>query len=155
MVEIADLQKINFMKDMPEEVVDKVASVAQLENFGNETILIRQGDIQRRVYMLVSGSIYISSRATTGKALTLDEIGPGQSFGLSAFLEDTPSTYTAICAEDCQIITISSSQLQHVFEADYTIGYQFMEKVVEKFKLRMVKQSDRFMSALASHPAIR
>ena len=42
MVEITDLKKINFMKDLPDEVLEKVASVALLENFGEEAILIRQ-----------------------------------------------------------------------------------------------------------------
>ncbi len=154
MVEISDLKKMNFMKDMPEDVLDKVAAVAQMADVGNETILIRQGDIQDRIYMLVSGSICINSRATSGKTLTLEELVPGQSFGLSALLENTPSSYTAICDDDCQIISVSSDQLRQVFESDYIVGYQFMEKVVEKFKLRMGRQSKRFMAALATHPDI-
>ncbi|WDP92915.1 MAG: cyclic nucleotide-binding domain-containing protein [Desulfobacter sp.] len=154
MVEIADLKKINFMKDLPEDVLEKVAAVAQLENFGEEAILLRQGQEQSLIYMLVSGKIFINCRAASGKALTLDELTAGQTCGLSSLLENSPSTYTAICAEESAVITLSSAQLLQVFESDYSIGYRFMEKVVEKFKNRMGKHTQRFMDALASHPAI-
>lgn len=154
MVEIADLKKINFMTELPGDVLEKVAAVAQLEDFGEEAILLRQGEAQNLIYMLVSGKIFINCRASTGKALTLDELTAGQTFGLSALLDNSPSTYTAICAEESRIITVSSAQLLQVFEADYSIGYQFMQKVVEKFKNRMGRHTQRFIEVLASHPAI-
>jgi len=154
MVELTDLKKINFMKDLPEEVLEKVASVAQLEHFGEEAILIRQDQEQSLIYMLVSGNIFINSRSGSGEALTLEELTAGQTFGLSSLLENSPSTYSAICAKESAVITLSSAQLLQVFESDYSIGYRFMEKVVEKFKKRMGRHTQLFMDALASHPAI-
>ena len=100
MVDIKDLKKINFMKDLSDEVLEKVATVAQLENFDEETILIRQDQNQHLVYMLVSGTIYLNCRASRGQSLTLDELRAGQTFGLSSLLDNSPATYTAICAED-------------------------------------------------------
>ena len=155
MVGVENLKKINFLRELPEEVLEKIGTVAQLEEFDEETILIRQDQSQHLIYMLISGKIYINCRAVSGQALTLDELSPGQTFGLSSLLDSSPSTYTAICAEDCKVITISSEQLLELANADHTTGYHVMRQVVEKFKKRMTRHTQLFMAALAAHPAVR
>ncbi len=70
--------------------------------------MIRQNDPQHLVHMLVSGKICLNARSDTGWVLTLDEIEPGQSFGLSALFGKSSTTYTAVCTEPCDIIVLSS-----------------------------------------------
>ena len=154
MVDIKDLKKINFLRDLPDGVLEKIGSVAQLENFNEEAILIRQDQDQHLIFMLVSGRIFLNCRAAGGQAYTLEELKPGQTFGVSALLDNSPATYTAICAEDSTVITIASAQLLQLFRSDYAAGYEVMQKVVEKFKTRMNRHTKVFMETLASHPAI-
>ena len=154
MVDIKDLKKINFVKELPEEVMEKICSVAQLEKFDEEAVLIRQAQAQHLIFMLVSGRIFLNCRASGGQAYTLEELSPGQSFGVSSLLDNSPATYTAICAEDSTVITIASAQLLQLFKSDYTAGYEVMQKVVEKFKIRMNRHTELFMESLATHPAV-
>ena len=154
MVDVTDLKKINFTKELPDGVLEKISTVAQMETFDEETILIRQDQPQHLIYMLVSGRIFLNCRANGGRSYTLDELTPGQTFGLSALFDNSPSTYTAICAEDSTVITIASAQLLQLFESDYATGFQVMQQVVEKFKKRMNRHTQLFMEALSTHPAI-
>ena len=154
MVDIQTLKKINFLKDLPGNVLEKICTVAQMETFDEETILVRQDQEQHLIYMVVSGKIFLNCRAASGKALTLDELDNGHTFGVSSLLDNTPSTYTAICAEDSKVITIASSELRQLFESDYAIGYEVMKQVVEKFKRRLGRHTDQFMETLSTHPAI-
>ena len=154
MVDINDLKKINFMKDLPDSVLEKITAVAQQEAFDEESILIRQDQNQNLIYMLVSGSIFLNCRSASGQSLTLDELHAGQTFGLTSLLDNSPATYTAICAEDSTVITIASAQLLKLFASDYAAGYQVMERVVDTFKKRMNRHTQLFMQALSAHPAI-
>ena len=154
MVDIQDLTKISFLKGLPVAVLEKIATVVQTEKFDEETILVRQDQSQHLIYMLVSGKIYLNCRGTSGQSLTLDELRAGQTFGLSSLLGNSPSTYTAICAEDSTLYTISSAQLLKLFESDYSLGYQVMQQVVERFKKRMSRHTQMFIQALSTHPAI-
>lgn len=154
MVDIETLKKINFVRDLPDGVLEKICTVAQLETFREETIVIRQDQEQNLIYMLVSGKIFLNCRAASGKALTLDELGPGRTFGVSALLDKSPSTYTAICAQDSRIITIAAFDLQKLFASDYTTGYLVMRRVVKKFKTRLELHTAQFMKALSSHPSL-
>ena len=156
MVGIDILKKIHFLQDLPDEILEKIGAVAQLDTFDEEAILVRQDQKFNIIYLLISGKIFLNCRAASGKALTLDELSPGQSFGVSALIEAGQSlaTFTAICAEDCSVITLSADQMTQLFEQDYKVGYVVMQQVVELFKSQMNKHTRMFLDSLATHPAM-
>jgi CRP-like cAMP-binding protein len=154
MVEIDDLKKISFLKDLPDPILEKVGAIAQLETFDEESILFRQSQEQTLLYMLVSGKVFLNSRSGSGKSLTLDEVSAGRTFGVSALMDESSGTFTAVCAETSAIITVSGEQLRHLFEKDFEIGHTLMLKVVEIFKSRMEMHTRQFLHSLARHPDI-
>lgn len=156
MVEKDILKKIVFLKDLPDIILDKIGAIAQLETFDEECILFRQNQAQKLLYMLVSGKVFLNSRsAVSGKSLTLDEVSAGRTFGVSALIGHSSSTFTAICAETSSIITVSGEQMRQLFEQDFEIGHSLMLKVVELFKSRMEMHTSQFLHSLATHPEIR
>lgn len=155
MVENKILRKINFLNDMPDQMLEKIGAIAQLGAFDEESILFRQNQEQALLYMLVSGKVFLNSRSASGTSLTLDELGPGRTFGVSALMGEASSTFTAVCAENSSIITISGRQLLQLFEQDFRTGHLFMIKVVASFKKRMEMHTQQFLTSLASHPQIK
>ena len=155
MVENTILKQINFLSGLPEEKLEMIGGIAQLETFDEETILFRQNQEQTLIYMLVSGKVFLNSRSASGKSLTLDEVGPGRTFGVSALMGETSSTFTAVCAEKSQVVTISGDQMQGLFTRDFETGHLLMKKVVASFKRRMELHTRQFLGSLADHPQIR
>lgn len=155
MVENNVLKKISFLKDLPEPILEKVGAIAQFETFDEESILFRQNQEQTLLYMLVSGKIFLNSRAASGRSLTLDEVLAGRTFGVSALMGGSFSTYTAVCVEKSEIITISGPQLLQLFETDFEIGHTLMLKVTALFKSRMERHTQQFLYSLAKHPEIK
>jgi len=154
MVEKEILKKIIFLKDLPGPVLEKVGALAQFETFDKETILFKQNHEQTFLYMLVSGKVFLNSRSGSGKSLTLDEVLPGRTFGVSALMGESSSTFTAICVEPSDVITISGKRLRQLFEEDFEIGHIFMLKVVEIFKSRMEMHTRQFLHTLATYSEI-
>lgn len=154
MVEKDILEKIVFLKDLPEPVLEKIGKLALLETFDEEGILFRQNQEQTLLYMLVSGKVFLNCRSTFGKSLTLDEVFPGRTFGVSALMGETSSTFTAVCVEPCKIITLSGKEMRELFENDFKIGHTLMLKVVNIFRSRMKMHTRQFLHSLAAHPEI-
>lgn len=154
MVEIEILKQIHFLKDLSEETLDNVSTVVQMNDFSEETILIRQDDPQRTIFMLLRGTVFLNCRVASGKAVTLEEIQKGQTFGFSSLMTDAPATYTAICAEKSTILTMAADQTLELFESDFSTGFEVMRRAVEVFKERRNRHTDLFMDALRTHPAI-
>ena len=154
MVEKDILKKIVFLKDLADPILEKIGAIAQCETFDEEGILFRQNQEQTLLYMLVSGKVSLSCRSSTGKPLTLDEVSPGRTFGVSALMGETSSTFTAVCVEPCEIITLSGEKMLELFENDFKTGHSLMLKVVGIFRSRMKMHTRQFLHSLASHPEV-
>jgi len=154
MVPSDQLKKIHFLADLPDDILEKIGPHARQAVFGTDTILVRQNEIQYLVHMLVSGNICLNARSDSGRVLTLDEIEPGQSFGLSAFFGKFPATFTAVCTKPCDIVVLSGDLMARLFETDHRIGYAVMRRVAQLFKGRMNKHTGQFLHSLSIHPAI-
>lgn len=155
MVEKDILKKILFFKDLPDTVFEKVGLIADLETFDEHTILFDENHKLTRLYMLVSGMVYLSIKTASGKTLTLDKVLPGRTFGVAALTENPSSSFAAVCAEKSSIITIPTDQLHQLFVEDFKIGHTLMLKVVQLFKLRMERHTRQFLKTLASYPEIQ
>ncbi|MBF0201608.1 MAG: cyclic nucleotide-binding domain-containing protein [Desulfamplus sp.] len=156
MVPIDQLKKIEFLHDLPDNILDKIAPVARLENFEAGAVLINQNKEQQTIYMLTTGKIFLNSISPlTAKVLTLEYIMPGQSFGLSTLLGKANSTFTAVCQEPCEVITLSGNEMNQLFLSDFTVGYAVMLRVAGILKDRMKKHTTNFIQSLSTHPAIR
>jgi CRP-like cAMP-binding protein len=156
MVEKKYFKKIAFLKDMPDRIIEKIGAISQLETFDEESLLFRQNQEKALLYMLVSGKVFLNSRSESGKFITLDEVIPGRTFGVSALLGGGYTrAFTAVCAETSTIITVSGEQMRQLFLEDFEIGHAVMLKVVELFKSRMEMHTNQFLHTLASHPEIK
>ncbi|OGR22289.1 MAG: hypothetical protein A2277_17000 [Desulfobacterales bacterium RIFOXYA12_FULL_46_15] len=156
MVEKEYLKKIGFLKDLPDRILEKIGAISQLETFDEESLLFRQNQEKALLYMLVSGKVFLNSRSASGKSLTLDEVTPGRTFGVSTLLGGGhASTFTAICAETSTMITVSGEQMRQLFIDDFETGHAVILKVVELFRSRMEMHTRQFIQSLANHPEIR
>jgi CRP/FNR family transcriptional regulator, cyclic AMP receptor protein len=154
MVSLDLLKKIQFLQDLPDDILEKISPLARVETVDPDTILVRQNQEQHLVYMLVAGKICLNTRSDAGRILTLDEITPGRSVGVSALLGSAFATFTAVCTEPCEVITLSGDQMRKLFASDYTTGYAVMTRVAHLFKDRMNKHTRQFLHSLYIHPAM-
>ena len=154
MVEKQILKQIHFFKGLPDDILEDLGRIAIFENFKEEDVLFRQNQKQMFLYMLISGKVFLNSRSFLGKSLTLDEVKPGRIFGVPALFNESSGIFTAICAEDSSMVTMSGEQLHKLFEQDFRIGHILMRKIVEMFKIRREMHTRQFMHSLKTHPEI-
>lgn len=155
MVDIKELEKIFFLKSLPEGMLEKIASIAVMENYAEETILFKQDQDLVELYALIEGKVFLNSKSPSNRMLTLDEVTPGRCFGVASLIDEAKSSFTAICAENCKIIKLSSEKMSSLFQEDKELGFAVMLRIVKLFKSRMDNHTRQFMRSLAAHPEIQ
>ncbi|HKK91559.1 MAG TPA: cyclic nucleotide-binding domain-containing protein [Desulfobacteraceae bacterium] len=156
MVDMTQLKKILFLKSLPDEMVAKLGEIAETRECGEEEILFYQNNNLENFCMLAAGRVFLNTRAYSGEALTMDEVLPGHSFGVSALMDDdSVSSFTAICAEPSTIITLSSKKVIELCRRESELGYTVMRRAVKLLKFRQEMHTKQFLYSLAQHPDIR
>lgn len=155
MVNKETLKKIFFLKDLPDHILEKIGQISQINEYDANHILYRQGDEQDIFFMLLKGKVSLNSQSQKGLSMTLDKVLPGRIFGVPALLNDSCGAFTAVCAEDCSMITLSGRKMRQSFAGDFEIGHVVMRKLVEMYKLRRDMHTHQFLHSLKSHPEIK
>ena len=74
------------------------------------TILFRQGEPSRGVYLLVHGRANLSLRADTGRSVTFRKVGAGYVLGLPGTILNRTYMFTAELIDDSQVAFIPADR---------------------------------------------
>jgi CRP/FNR family transcriptional regulator, cyclic AMP receptor protein len=155
MIPIEQLKKILFFEGLSDENLTAIGNIAEIKTYEEEEELFKQDTNLSEFYMVLSGKIFLNSRSPKGASITLDEVTPGHSFGLSAIMGDVESSFAAICAKQSSVITIHNDDMLKLFEGNRELGYLITSRVVQLFQSRMSNHTQQFLKSISNHPEIK
>ncbi|MEJ2658990.1 MAG: sigma 54-interacting transcriptional regulator [Desulfobacterales bacterium] len=101
------LRTVSIFKNLPAELIAKIAEVAEYRAIPKGTTIIHQGDQGDSFYQLISGSARVFRISEDGIDVTLNIMGPGESFGEMALLTGEPRSASVKTQEPCGLLVIS------------------------------------------------
>ncbi|MBT7261705.1 MAG: cyclic nucleotide-binding domain-containing protein [Desulfobacula sp.] len=155
MVKIEDLKRINLLKNFPDHLLEIIANEAQLSIFGTDTHLIAAKEPVATFYMLIMGQVAVKRELTPKMDIILDNIQSGSSFGTSALIEGSTASYTAVCQEPCEAITLSGTRMQQLFKENHELAYLMMLGVAKQYKRKMDTRAQMIMKTLNENPELK
>ena len=119
------LEKIHFLREVSlfkgfsimEMIL--IAQIAQDVKFDAGHVLFEIGDPGDALYIILEGSVNIVSK----RGAIINTLNPPQCFGEIAVLDKAGRAATAVCMDDCRMLTISSNDFQEILEK-YPILYR-------------------------------
>src|SRR5512136_3075374 len=107
------------------------------ERFGREfpagTVLFREGEPGREMYVIQEGKVNISKRAGEIEKL-LSALGPGEFFGEMSILSGAPRSATATCAQDSRLLVIDARTFESMVRGSAEIAVRLIKKLAERLR---------------------
>ena len=97
--------------DLPADALAAFDEVKSTAPVARGTVLFREGQAARGVFVLCEGRVRISVCSESGKRLMLRMAGPGEVMGLSAALSGSPYEITAETIDNCQVAMVKRKDL--------------------------------------------
>jgi CRP/FNR family transcriptional regulator len=97
--------------DLPSDALESFDLIKSLTLYPRGTILMREGQPARGVFVLCQGRAKLSVCSESGKRLTLRIAGPGEVLGLSASLSSSPYEVTAETLDNAQVAVVKRKDL--------------------------------------------
>ncbi|MFC5702271.1 HEAT repeat domain-containing protein [Cohnella faecalis] len=89
------LKKVAFFADLSLEELGLIASVATEEKFSDGDLLLKRGEKNASLYVIVEGNVELTSVSAAGWEGTIGVVGPGEVCGANSALDESPSAVTA------------------------------------------------------------
>jgi DNA-binding NtrC family response regulator/ferredoxin len=101
------LRSVELFKSLSPELISKIAGVAECVAFPEGEIIIHEGDQGDSFYQVISGLIRVFHVSEDGVDVTLNTLGPGESFGEMALLTGEPRSASVDIQEAGSLLIIS------------------------------------------------
>src|SRR5512142_547835 len=107
------------------------------QRFGREfqlgTVLFREGDPGKEMYVVQSGRVRISKRVgNVEKVLTT--LGPGEFLGEMSILNNKPRSATATCADPCKLLVIDAKTFEAMIRGNAEIAIRMIKKLADRLQ---------------------
>src|SRR5512140_2269225 len=124
------------------------------QRFGKEfppgTVLFRDGEPGREMYVVQSGHIQISKQVGEVEKL-LATLGPGEFVGEMALLNNKPRSATATCADACKLLVIDAKTFEAMIRGNAEIAIRMIKKLSD----RLAEADDQIENLLFADASTR
>jgi len=107
--------------------IHKLASIAAEREFEAGTIIYREGDVGKAVYLILEGEVAIEMEVVDYGPVTLFTVGPGQLFGWSSLFPTRRKQARARVVQPTHLVMINASQLRDQFRSDHKMEQAVMD----------------------------
>jgi CRP/FNR family cyclic AMP-dependent transcriptional regulator len=104
-------------------------------------VLVREGDSDDHLYVIVSGSLGVVKAAGTSNEVTLNVMRPGDVVGELSFLDGATRFASLVAMADTRVLGLSRGDLEALLDSDPHLVYRIMRAIV-----RVVHEIQRRLS---------
>ena len=143
MVEPGLLKEIRFFEELSDEMIDRLANLAELRTYDPGEYLNRKRRSADFLYVLIEGSISLEIEGITGDTVTLETLFPGVALGFSSLVETEPKKYLsdARALTPTKALRFRSDDLMQLFYQDFELGFLIMKKIALIAKNRVLHRT--------------
>jgi CRP/FNR family transcriptional regulator, cyclic AMP receptor protein len=131
-------------------MADETLAQRYSREFPRGTVLFREGDPGREMYVVQSGRVDISKRAGEVETL-LASLGQGEFLGEMSILNGKPRSATATVSEDARLLVIDSRTFDSMLRANAEVALRMIKKLAD----RLQAADDRIENLLHRDPGSR
>lgn len=135
-VDPASLRAMSLLTPLTDEEAAKLACAAVREDYVRGTVIFREGESVRRIWIVESGTVAIEL-VSQRQLRRLHTVGPGELLGWSPVLGSGVMTATGRALEDVRTLAFDAAAVSALCEADAAFGYRFMRNVARAIAARL------------------
>lgn len=140
---MAFLKKVPLFSELGVSELGLIAKIASEEIYTDETILIEEGRIHQKLYIIIQGVVEISAQLSEEHHGSLGIVSPPNCLGEDGIFNSSPSP---VCAQvvmgDARMITMNGEDLQRLIRLYPEIGIGLLASIssrVQKLQRMMIK----------------
>ena len=116
-VDVGELRQLSLFQGLEADAVQAITEALQVESHDAGTVLMTEGEVGDKFYLLAEGAVEASMRGSRGQKLRIAVLGAGEFFGESALLSDEPRSATVTVLGPSTLLTLSRAQFEAVMAA--------------------------------------
>lgn len=124
---LAVLRQARFFASLVPAQLERLAALARVERFPQDTRIYMLGDSADDFYVLANGMVRFTLGLGKRETSAGEIIRRGDVFGWAALVAGAQKRIaTAFCLTPCEVIALDGNELRALMDSDHSLGYAIM-----------------------------
>ncbi len=129
------LQSLPYFAQIEPETLEKLALDAEVEYYGIDEQILKQGESVRGLYIVEQGHATLTLKDLQGRQQTVVRVTKGEFFGESVFMSGKPSAVSVSATDDLQVIRLEPEAIANLLAERPLFAKQIDELIDERRKI--------------------
>ncbi len=136
------LRRYPFFAHLDDAQLKAIAMISQEQEVNKGSVLFQEGQPADTIYLLLSGGVdlfftVVDAGGATPREYPVDDINPGEVFGISALIDPHILTSSARASQNSRTVCIDGAELRKACEKDQHMGCLLMQQAAKAFAERL------------------
>jgi CRP-like cAMP-binding protein len=128
------LRKVSLFDSLTDEQLEQVFKISQRRAFPPGKVLFHEKEPGTTFFIILSGSIKLFTRSSSGEEKVLSVVGAGESFGELALLDGGPRSASAQTLESAMMLEIASDSFMSLLQAHFDITRSILVELCRRLR---------------------
>ncbi len=142
------IEKSSFLADLEADEIEKLAQWMKAYSASMGTYILREGDENACLCIIVEGEIDIFKGATSDKHIKIASIPAGGTIGEMGVVDGEALSATAIASKDSVVLILSRTEFQNLVKSNDRLGIKLLWKLAKIISTRLRKTTGRLADTL-------
>ena len=106
---LASLKKLPFFKEVPENILTRIAAHSEIRELSRGDVLVHAGDPSDSLFIIRQGWVKVIAKGIQGEEIILNQCGPGQIIGEMSLIDQEARSNTMIAVSPVKLMEIKYS----------------------------------------------
>lgn len=140
------LSQVYLFRELTPKEMERVLSISKEKKVGKNEFIFREGDLGDAFYLIVTGSVRISTLVPGVGEEALTILREGEYFGEMALIDDAPRSASAIANDDTMLLCIGKDDFRKLLERQTDIAYKLLWIFTKTLSARLRKTDEQLKS---------
>jgi uncharacterized membrane protein len=128
-----ELRHVPLFALLDDDEAAVLAAQVELKSFAPRQRIYKMGDPPQHAYVMMSGSVRVTTVDEDHQEVLVDEPGHGDFFGFASMLEETPHQTTAMATEATQCLEVSRDDIVELLQRKPMAGMDMLTVLGRQF----------------------
>ncbi len=143
------LKKIYLFQYLDDNELEHILNIASAKIYKEEAVIFNEGEKGDAFYVVLKGSVRISTVVPGVGEEALAVLKKGNYFGEMALIDNAPRSAAAVANEDTVFLKITDANFRNLLVNDRKLAYKLLWGLVKTFSKRLRETDNKLKNILA------
>ncbi|MBA7599301.1 hypothetical protein ES703_06332 [subsurface metagenome] len=143
------LKKIYLFQYLDDNELEHILNIASAKIYKEEAVIFNEGEKGDAFYVVLKGSVRISTVVPGVGEEALAVLKKGNYFGEMALIDNAPRSASAVANEDTVLLKITDANFRNLLVKDRKLAYKLLWGLVKTFSKRLRETDNKLKNILA------